>query len=386
MQEEVSLMMLSAVPNMQSLEESLDNFFRVQEMTGSNQVLTGHQLIDARRMHLIRTVPPITILNLKRVRYQYNIQRQTKITSKVTFPLEIDIAKDLETPEPSVYQLSGAVIHSGGADSGHYRSILFIRDRFYLFNDRSVRTIRKSEMQPESFGDDNHYSSSAYLLFYVRKGGKIEGRDVFGNFKLNLQNDFTQLVDIANQEILAERCVFNPSVMEFVCKVARFSQLQDFYFSVFCYSCMGELARRFTTQMQTQLDPVAEKRQFMKWMADAGLKVSSVYANCTTSEIVQSLIAIVTGVVLSRDLTFAETKDVMEVHFHALETCQDDAVSRIYQMLLAYVRLSDDRINFTRPEVVALHSRRCHEEVRNSGSTSQSTSGRRHCGVDFSTR
>jgi hypothetical protein len=284
-------------------------------MTGDNQVLAGDRRIDARRTYRIRAVPPIMIFNLKWIRYDYNAQHQTKIKSKVTFLLEIDIMKYLET-QPCIYQLSGVVIHSGDVNSVHYRSILVIRGQFYLFNDRTVRAISKSKMQRESFSDDNH-SSSAYLLFYMRKGGKTEGRDIYGNRALKLQDDFAKSVDAANQFILEERCAFNPRVMEFICEVSTFPQLRDLYFSVFCHSCMGEVARRFTTQMQALVKPVAEKRQATKWMAGEGLKVSSVYDNCTTSEIVQSLIAIVDGVVLSLDLTFAEMKDVMEIHLHS---------------------------------------------------------------------
>jgi hypothetical protein len=192
-QEEEIWMMPCAVTNMGSLEESLEDFFQVEELTGDNQILTDSQRIDAHRLQRIRTVPPIMIFNLKRIRYDFNTRRQKKITSKVAFPLEIDMEKYLEKAEPCVYQLSGAVLHSGGADSGHYRSILVIGGQFYLFNDRSVGTISKREMKRESFGGGiSDYSSSAYLLFYVRKGGKIEGRDIYGTFALNLAEDFTK--------------------------------------------------------------------------------------------------------------------------------------------------------------------------------------------------
>jgi hypothetical protein len=122
--------------------------------------------------------------------------------------------------------------------------------------------------------------------------------------------------------------------------------------------------------MQTLLEPIAEKRQFMEWMAGAGLKVSSVCDNCTTTEIVQSLTAIVNGVVFSRDLTLDETKDVMEIHLHALETCQSDVIPTLCQILLTYVRFSDDRIDFARARrwsrfVTDVVMKRCGTRVAN---------------------
>lgn len=77
-----------------------------------------------------------------------------------------------------MYELSGIMIHQGGAYGGHYSAYIKdfeadSEDSWYHFNDSSVRKIPLSQIT-EAFGKDSSHSnknlganfSNAYMLIY----------------------------------------------------------------------------------------------------------------------------------------------------------------------------------------------------------------------------
>jgi ubiquitin carboxyl-terminal hydrolase 9/24 len=80
------------------------------------------------------------------------------------------------------YRLRGVVVHSGGAEGGHYYSYIQDResDKWHEFNDMWVSDFKESDIAEECFGGDEKWGNSlnynrysvksrnAYLLFYER--------------------------------------------------------------------------------------------------------------------------------------------------------------------------------------------------------------------------
>lgn len=177
--------------------------------------------VDTLKRQCIKRLPRFMMLPLKRFEFDYDKMIRVKVNEYFEFPLEINmepytseglskreriqkakeekgeeeaqaIVDEIEK-EPSKYpkeyyeyQLSGIVVHSGTADSGHYYS--FIKDRenpqsgkWYEMNDAMVRDFDPKEIPAECFGGEDTFTGynmmqmksvryrNAYLLFYERK-------------------------------------------------------------------------------------------------------------------------------------------------------------------------------------------------------------------------
>jgi hypothetical protein len=159
------------------------------------------------------------IVALRRFEFDYDKMIRVKVNDYCEFPLELSMepytqeglarreklqkqkeekgdddaaAANLEMdplkypPEYYQYSLSGIVVHSGTADSGHYYS--FVKDRehpdsgkWYELNDHIVRDFDPNDIAQECYGGEDTFQGynmvqmksmkwrNAYLLFYERK-------------------------------------------------------------------------------------------------------------------------------------------------------------------------------------------------------------------------
>jgi hypothetical protein len=239
----------------------------------------------------------------------------------------------LQTPEPSLYRLGGVVIHSGDAGGGHYQSI--IRDfqgKYWWFNDQSVNETEKKSMERASFGG-SHWGSCAYLLFYVKKGARIDGKDIYLKFRVGQS---------AAPSAMPDQCAFNRDVMEFVLEFANFSALRDFYFSIFCRSGMGELAQRFTNQLIAAM--CDGKRQFVQWLSDHwGTHILPIYQSCSTRLVLQSVLSVMNQ---TANDDSDEGSTLMHLHVAAWDTCSIDIFPDICGMLRDFLSGSPKRLQF----------------------------------------
>lgn len=139
-------------------------------------------------------LPPILMLHLRRFEYDWQVDANVKIMSKLEIEDELHMAKFMSKDSKSShgdddhYLLFGILIHQGSAaGSGHY--ITYIRPemkQWYKFNDETVTKVdwryvkMMSEggqvdricIDPETFEvgmDGFNTSSTAYELIYIRK-------------------------------------------------------------------------------------------------------------------------------------------------------------------------------------------------------------------------
>lgn len=115
---------------------------------------------DAEKKMDIWIAPPIFIVHLKR--FENNQQgRRYKLDTAIDFPISnLDLSEFMGSNQPGqhIYDLYGCINHIGSLGQGHYTSYAKNRmnNKWYSFNDSSVREIQETEV----------CTKSAYVLFY----------------------------------------------------------------------------------------------------------------------------------------------------------------------------------------------------------------------------
>lgn len=176
------------VKNKKNLQEALDLFVKDDMLEGDNKYFCDkyETKITAKKRCLINTMANTVLIHLKRFEFDYTIMQRFKINDYCEFPLSVNFKNWAKEQERSLeyyeYELAGVLLHSGGADSGHYTSI--IKDRktgkWYLFDDRYVEEYLIENLKSDCFGgektipwgsDYHSYSQTknAYMLVYERK-------------------------------------------------------------------------------------------------------------------------------------------------------------------------------------------------------------------------
>ncbi len=152
-----------SVKNKANLQQALELFVEGELMDGENMYLCGQcqARVPAVKRVTLQTLPPVLFIHLKRFEFDYENNVKRKLNDFLEFPLQLDLAPYTSsgvgahpayassgsadeklapatvpaTASPSLdppvaysasseYTLSGVVVHSGTADSGHYYSYI----------------------------------------------------------------------------------------------------------------------------------------------------------------------------------------------------------------------------------------------------------------------
>ncbi|KAI5292796.1 hypothetical protein KEM52_006055 [Ascosphaera acerosa] len=125
-------------------------------------------LQEAEKRMIIKRLPRILALHLKRFKYTEDLQRLQKLFHSVVYPYYLRLfntTDDAEDPD-RLYELYAVVVHiGGGPHHGHYVSIIKTEhDGWMLFDDELVEPVDKNYVR--NFFGDKPGLACAYVLFY----------------------------------------------------------------------------------------------------------------------------------------------------------------------------------------------------------------------------
>ena len=166
------------VKNRANMMESLDAYTSSEALSGYKCESCGKRDSTEKRC-LLGDLPPVLFFSLKRFELNYETFLREKVNTRYAFPNELDLEKYMhETHWPSdsaertgtKYRLSGIIIHSGQATTGHYYAFIRQDDGTWQeCNDlKVVPWDSQSRMEADCFGGAAKSFSSAYS-FYSQK-------------------------------------------------------------------------------------------------------------------------------------------------------------------------------------------------------------------------
>jgi len=155
-----------------SLTACLSKFSSTETLNGAEKFFCDKccGLQEAQKRMLVKKLPPILTVHLKRFKYFENVQQYRKLSSRVVFPFELRVCNTSDDCDDCdrVYNLFAVVIHSGsGLNHGHYVCVVRSHQKWLLFDDERVDTVDPVELQSYCFGSTSKSTDVAYLLFYT---------------------------------------------------------------------------------------------------------------------------------------------------------------------------------------------------------------------------
>merc|ERR1712228_963488 len=279
------------------LKESLELYVKGDILDGDNKWLCSK--CDKKRAALKRScfgkLSKYLILHLSRFEFDFNAMRRKKLNSRFEFPFNLNMEKytkeglaraeaekekekqrDLEKkkkknkekkddeeeeeeevilethpPEYYEYKLVGVIVHTGGAEAGHYYSYAQSSDgKWWEFNDVDVLPFDVNDLDKETFGGKHFVTMddaanknkkvrrevdkpyNAYMLIYKQQlVEKAAAADIKSfeeeNNALTLPDRIQQTIWTENLKFLCDKNVFDFDYLTFLWQTVQLAQLRS---------------------------------------------------------------------------------------------------------------------------------------------------------------
>lgn len=341
------------VKNQENLESSLQNYVQGEMLDGDNKYFCSQcsKHVNAVKRAALKKLPRHLMFHLKRFDFDFETMSRVKIDDYFEFPGQIDMQpytdeflsnKSIEKSDQVAlsYKLSGVVIHSGTAESGHYYSFIRSRNKptddvgmgnWYHFNDSIVEPFNIEALSDQCFGSlPNQYKNfNAYILLYDKMESSIDT-----DTSVPTSIEAIQTVWKNNVEFISDKYLFDRYYLNYVAQTIPrrlensdtifFGQMCDFLHKVVIFSTDTSL--QLSIYVDPMVDLIKKNKVYAKCYLENCLKLQfffrKIFLEChvpVIRESIEKLILIALETVRlnnQEDVIFLEQKIVKETDFN----------------------------------------------------------------------
>ncbi|GMM38554.1 putative ubiquitin-specific protease [Saccharomycopsis crataegensis] len=160
-------------------------------------------LQEATKRMVVKKLPKILTLHLKRFKYSEKLNRNTKLFHRVSYPLYLRLFNTLDTEDANtddkIYELYSVVVHIGGGPyHGHYVSCVKTEHSgWLLFDDETVESIDENFVL-KFFGDGPGLASAYILLYKEITEEEYLKKTLFQDLCLELEDELAEEMNYQN--------------------------------------------------------------------------------------------------------------------------------------------------------------------------------------------
>ena len=134
-----------------NLQDCIEEFSKIEKLEGESKWLNekDNKYYDAYKRLCVKTYPKYLIIHLKR--FSFTHRRPTKNTAVVNMDMNLNLNNNNFT-------LRSIIFHMGNTGGGHYISLIFKNDKWYLCNDSSITEVNNID----------NYINKGYIYLYSK--------------------------------------------------------------------------------------------------------------------------------------------------------------------------------------------------------------------------
>ncbi|KAL7716986.1 Ubiquitin carboxyl-terminal hydrolase [Entamoeba marina] len=152
------------LPLQMSIESSIESYFREEIFDGDNLIRTDQDnLIVAKKQSSFKTHPKYLLLQLNRFGITPDFTQTIKNNEECLISETIDLSP---YGSDEHYELTGVIVHTGGANAGHYFSFIKTEEGWLECNDTNVSSSSLTRVIESSLGGGS--KTSGYIMIYSK--------------------------------------------------------------------------------------------------------------------------------------------------------------------------------------------------------------------------
>jgi ubiquitin C-terminal hydrolase len=294
------------VQGFKSVEDSFKALLQSEYLNGNNRYQTGDgELIDARKFARIEEAPPVLVLQLKRFKYDLTTWRRYKVNERYQFRELLDIREICGSHATGgfMYKLTGAVLHSGTAQGGHYISAVKFPESWLLFSDTDVSVLNEADFFTKAFGGLGDSKPCAYLLFYAKIGATFEIDSISYPYDSRLSMEPYVKPEIrarivqANVEFSRLQTAFQPATFHFVMGLGDPVLLLKYYIRIFCHSQPDREDYKIEERLTDLIVKEGKAEDALDFLLSEFDSVTDIIVNCSIFDILLSLVSTIKSII-----------------------------------------------------------------------------------------